>query len=131
MPQQTPRNNEPVGSTITISSRSMRIALGTVVVVAGAFMLGTRSRGPSGPSLPAAANLAAVPAPIMSQAAPPDSNIPRGNATAAAVAPFSGGARLAADNTRLDFGQKSFGETVDAQFTVTNVGDAPRHLESR
>lgn len=60
----------------------------------------------------------------MSQAAASGVTGPQGNATAAVVAPFTGGARLAADTVRLDFGSKSYGESVDAQFTVSNVGDA-------
>jgi hypothetical protein len=61
----------------------------------------------------------------MSQVAPDEPAVPVGNATAPAVDWVTGGARLAADYSRLDFGFKNYGEPVNARFKLTNVGDSP------
>jgi hypothetical protein len=65
----------------------------------------------------------------MSQAAPLSAISVSGNATAVPAAATTGGARLAADYSRLDFGPKEYRELVNAQFAVTNVGDAPLTIQ--
>jgi hypothetical protein len=118
------------GRTVTISSRTVILGFVAVAVLAAAYWLGTRAGSPGAGG--AAQVTAAVPGsgPALSQGPPGLAfTVPRGDATAAAVPPVTGGARLAVDYSRLDFGQKSFGEPVDARFTLTNVGDAPLTLD--
>jgi hypothetical protein len=104
-----------------------------VVLVAGAVGYALRPGAPDtpAPAIPAPSEAIAPPAaplPAMSQAAPAGPVLPEGDATVAPVAAVTGGARLVADYSRLDFGNKDYQEPVNAEFTITNVGDAPLQI---
>jgi len=113
------------------------VIVGTLVaVMLGGVAYALRTGGSPSPitSLPPAVvsgpSLGPQPLPVMSQAAPFGAALGLGDATAIPAEPVTGGARLSADYARLDFGQKGYGEPVNAEFTVKNVGDAPLVIDN-
>jgi hypothetical protein len=53
------------------------------------------------------------------------------NSTPAAAPLVTGGPALQVDQEKIDFGDVKLGQTVEAKFEVTNVGDQPLRFTKR